>query len=307
MISRSPGSAVELKIRSAKAMGVMLRGGAVMNSPTTHLDIRVKRIYDPASKSDGGPHPGRPAVAARREEIGGAYRSVAARSRANPATAAVVVHAGRSAPAHSPEPGGDYRQKVTDLHQALQREGSRAEAAEILRDLIEEITLTPGNGELRIDLRGELAGILRLASGSKKPIAADRDGLEQMEREDDERRGMVCFQDRRGLGRRRRSGKKPSRPTDRPSRKDPAADFAIAKPCRRRPRLERRNSSDHWLRLCRKHDVGVTHPRSVECVPCPYRRQRSQLAANAKSLRSLRSRLTTVRERHRCGGREARG
>ena len=72
-----------------------------------------------------------------------------------------------------------YRQKVTDLHEALQREGSRAEAAEILRDLIEEIILTPDNGELRLDLKGELAGILRLASGSRKPVARG-DGLEQI-------------------------------------------------------------------------------------------------------------------------------
>jgi site-specific DNA recombinase len=49
---------------------------------------------------------------------------------------------------------------------------------EILRDLIEEITLTPDNGELRIDLRGELAGILALTAGSKKPATGDRDGLQ---------------------------------------------------------------------------------------------------------------------------------
>jgi hypothetical protein len=72
-----------------------------------------------------------------------------------------------------------YRQKVTDLHEALQRDGSRDEAAEILRDLIEEITLAPENGALRIDLRGALAGILRLASGSRKP-ASERDGLAQI-------------------------------------------------------------------------------------------------------------------------------
>jgi hypothetical protein len=40
-------------------------------------------------------------------------------------------------------------------------------------------TLAPENGALRIDLRGELAGILRLASGSRKPVS-ERDGLEQV-------------------------------------------------------------------------------------------------------------------------------
>ncbi len=72
-----------------------------------------------------------------------------------------------------------YRRKVADLHEALQHEDTRAEAAEILRDLIDEITLVPDDGTLRIDLRGALAGILQLTSDSKKP-AADGSGLEQI-------------------------------------------------------------------------------------------------------------------------------
>jgi len=44
---------------------------------------------------------------------------------------------------------------------------------------VDEILLTPENGELRIELRGEVAGILALAAGSKKP-AAIRDGLAQI-------------------------------------------------------------------------------------------------------------------------------
>jgi len=72
-----------------------------------------------------------------------------------------------------------YRRKVADLHGALQRDETRAEAAGILRSLIDEIVLTPEGDELRIDLKGALAGILRLAAGSKKPIAGD-DGLEQI-------------------------------------------------------------------------------------------------------------------------------
>ena len=71
------------------------------------------------------------------------------------------------------------RAAATDLQDALFQESSRAEAAEFLRQLVDEITLTPGNGELRIEFRGELAGILRLTSRSKKPVS-DRDGLEQI-------------------------------------------------------------------------------------------------------------------------------
>ena len=39
---------------------------------------------------------------------------------------------------------------------------------ETIRSLIDEIVLTPLNGELRIDLKGDLAGILALSAGSKR-------------------------------------------------------------------------------------------------------------------------------------------
>ena len=59
------------------------------------------------------------------------------------------------------------------------QEETRTEATEILRGLIDEISLTPENGELRIDLRGELASILKLAVGSKK-LATEDGELEQI-------------------------------------------------------------------------------------------------------------------------------
>jgi len=61
----------------------------------------------------------------------------------------------------------------------LLQEGTRTEATEILRGLIDEISLTPENGKLRIDLRGELASILKLAVGSKK-LATEDGELEQI-------------------------------------------------------------------------------------------------------------------------------
>src|SRR6516165_3849916 len=72
-----------------------------------------------------------------------------------------------------------YRRKVAELHQALQQDETRAEAAEILRGLIDEITLVPQGDGLRVDLKGALAGILQLAADGKKP-AAMGDGLEQI-------------------------------------------------------------------------------------------------------------------------------
>ena len=37
-----------------------------------------------------------------------------------------------------------YRRKVADLHEALQREDTRAQAMELIRELVDEITLLPG-------------------------------------------------------------------------------------------------------------------------------------------------------------------
>src|SRR5882724_1907495 len=70
-----------------------------------------------------------------------------------------------------------YRQKVTKLHEALNDEATKAEAADIIRSLVDEIRLTPEGGELRVDLKGALAGILALAADSKKP-ATRGDGLD---------------------------------------------------------------------------------------------------------------------------------
>ena len=73
-----------------------------------------------------------------------------------------------------------YRRKVANLNESLQQEDTKAEAAEIIRNLVDEIVLVPENGHLRIDLKGELAGILSFASGKKKPATHVGDGLEQI-------------------------------------------------------------------------------------------------------------------------------
>ena len=42
-------------------------------------------------------------------------------------------------------------------------------ATEALRGLIDQIILTPQDGELQIDVRGDLAGILNISLKRKKP------------------------------------------------------------------------------------------------------------------------------------------
>lgn len=67
-----------------------------------------------------------------------------------------------------------YRGKVADLHAALNEgEATRAEATNILRSLIDAIVLTPQDGELKIELRGDLAGVLSVAANKKSPSSTD--------------------------------------------------------------------------------------------------------------------------------------
>jgi site-specific DNA recombinase len=61
-----------------------------------------------------------------------------------------------------------YRQKVTALAQALEQPETRAEASEALRGLIDAIVLTPDQGELQIDLKGNLAAMLGAAQNAKR-------------------------------------------------------------------------------------------------------------------------------------------
>ena len=56
-----------------------------------------------------------------------------------------------------------YRTKVQQLAEALQREDARTEASEMLRGLIDAIVLIPEKGQLRIELRGNLAAMLTAA------------------------------------------------------------------------------------------------------------------------------------------------
>jgi hypothetical protein len=61
-----------------------------------------------------------------------------------------------------------YRSKVEELAAALQREDTRMEASEMLRGLIDSIVLTPDEGQLRIELRGNLAAMLTAAQQTKR-------------------------------------------------------------------------------------------------------------------------------------------
>ena len=68
-----------------------------------------------------------------------------------------------------------YRTRITSLSEALGREDTRAEAAQVVRSLVSAIELMPEGGELAIVLRGDLAAMLSFAAnGSKRPGAPRR-------------------------------------------------------------------------------------------------------------------------------------
>ncbi|MGH1470834.1 MAG: recombinase family protein [Cellvibrionaceae bacterium] len=93
-----------------------------------------------------------------------------------------------------------YFLAVKDLRACLNAENSRSEASETLRGLIEKVVLTPkedGKG-LRIDLHGDLAGILNMSlekkNGTKTSI------LERLQLLPVNDNNLEAFQDRIGSG-----------------------------------------------------------------------------------------------------------
>jgi site-specific DNA recombinase len=73
-----------------------------------------------------------------------------------------------------------YRSKVAALHEALADEASRDEAFELIRSLIDKVVVTPTEGDLHIDLHGELAGILSLCREGRRGGRPDGEMVAQI-------------------------------------------------------------------------------------------------------------------------------
>ena len=131
------------------------RDRLVLNLEKTNRDLKhiVQAIKD-----------GIPALTLKDELMGLEARKLELEQRVSTAPAPV--------PRLHPRLADLYRRKVDDLHGALNREDTRAEASEAIRDLIDEIRLIPEDGELRIELFGELAALVGLANES--PRSDDR-------------------------------------------------------------------------------------------------------------------------------------
>ncbi len=74
-----------------------------------------------------------------------------------------------------------YRHQVENLTEALNSEENSAEAADLIRTLVDRITLTPNDqGKLDIDLFGDLAGILSLAANKQRPLDESDPSVQQV-------------------------------------------------------------------------------------------------------------------------------
>jgi DNA invertase Pin-like site-specific DNA recombinase len=78
-----------------------------------------------------------------------------------------LANADETPPLLHPNMAALYAQRIAELTENLRHEDSRAQAAEILRSLVDQVTLVPEEGELAIVLRGDLGAILRFAAGRK--------------------------------------------------------------------------------------------------------------------------------------------
>ena len=85
---------------------------------------------------------------------------------------ALIKNADEAPPLLHPSMAKRYRQEVSELVTSLNDPEHRTEAAMLIRGLIDRIVLKPNKAgdALLIDLHGDLAGILRIATNKDKPL-----------------------------------------------------------------------------------------------------------------------------------------
>jgi site-specific DNA recombinase len=133
---------------------------ASVEQELARMDKRIRRIVDLLTESDDAPHSllgDLKALEARKGQLEAELREPAA-----------------DQPLFHPNLAEIYRQKVADLGQLLEDSTTKEQAFQLIRSLIEVIRLIPEDGQLRVELRGELAGILALCgANAKKPDHED--------------------------------------------------------------------------------------------------------------------------------------
>jgi site-specific DNA recombinase len=84
----------------------------------------------------------------------------------------ILVEKPEVPPLLHPNMGLHYRKEISKLMGLLDDPENRLEAIVLIRALIEKIVLNPieGTKELAVDLHGDLAGVLKMASNKDKPL-----------------------------------------------------------------------------------------------------------------------------------------
>ena len=102
-------------------------------------------------------------------EVRRKMEALVARKSELTATLAAAERARRSRPLLHPEMGKIYRAWVLELRTGLVDEDQRAGAVTALRAMVQQVVLTPENGELAIELVGDLAAMLVAANPRENP------------------------------------------------------------------------------------------------------------------------------------------
>ena len=81
----------------------------------------------------------------------------------------LLNHQAKPVISFKPNMAGRYYQEIVKLREALNNETHRHEAAELIRTLVDKVVLTPDedNKHLKINIYGDLAGILSMVSGAE--------------------------------------------------------------------------------------------------------------------------------------------
>ena len=80
-----------------------------------------------------------------------------------------------------PGMAGHYRKQIARLAAALNDDENRAEAADLIRSLVDRIVLTPNDQDkLDISLFGDLAGILSMATNKDRPLDKSDPSVQQV-------------------------------------------------------------------------------------------------------------------------------
>lgn len=87
----------------------------------------------------------------------------------------LIANMNEPPPLLHPNMAGIYRTRLAALHEARLRDETKAEAAEAIRALVDQVILVPEGGELAIVLRGDLAAMLTYAA-NRRPGAVSGAG-----------------------------------------------------------------------------------------------------------------------------------